>query len=158
QERGRAPGRHDPQPGPDQGPRVLRLPSEAGRIPTHSGRQQNNAVVVRAPRLVRPALSAAHAQRRQSGQTCGRFHRRQTRSLRRSTLSMRYLLILAVLAFLGFLVTGMTQIRPDERVVVRRFGKVVATPGPGLWVGLPWGLDRIDRVTVDQVRRVVVGY
>jgi membrane protease subunit HflK len=71
---------------------------------------------------------------------------------------MRYLLVLAVLAFLGSLVTGMTQVRPGERVVVRRFGKVVATPGPGLWIGLPWGLDRIDRVTVDQVRRVVVGY
>jgi membrane protease subunit HflK len=71
---------------------------------------------------------------------------------------MRYLLVFVVLAFVGSLVTGMTQVRPDERVVVRRFGKVVATPGPGLWVGLPWGFDRIDRVSVDQVRRVVVGY
>jgi membrane protease subunit HflK len=71
---------------------------------------------------------------------------------------MRYLLVVAVLVFLGSLVTGTTQVRPDERVVVRRFGKVVATPGPGLWIGLPWGLDRIDRLTVDQVRRVVAGY
>jgi membrane protease subunit HflK len=71
---------------------------------------------------------------------------------------MRYFLGVAALLFLGSLITGMTQVRPDERVVVRRFGKVVATPGPGLWIGLPWGLDRIDRVAVDQVRRVVVGY
>src|SRR5262249_41723441 len=71
---------------------------------------------------------------------------------------MRYVLGIAVLVFLGSLVTGLTQVRPGERVVVRRCGKVIATPGPGLWVGLPWGLDRIDRVPVDLVRRVSVGY
>ena len=48
--------------------------------------------------------------------------------------------------------------RPGERAVVRRFGAVVAEPGPGLWVGLPWGFDRVDRVPVDLVRRVTVGY
>jgi membrane protease subunit HflK len=31
-------------------------------------------------------------------------------------------------------------------------------PEPGLWVGLPWGLDRVDRVEVDNVRSVTVGY
>jgi membrane protease subunit HflK len=71
---------------------------------------------------------------------------------------MRYLLTLAVLLLLGSLVTGLTQVRPGERVVVRRFGKVAATPGPGLFIGWPWGIDRIDRVPVDLVRRVVVGY
>ena len=71
---------------------------------------------------------------------------------------MRYVLIAAVLILLGSLVTGLAQIRPGERAVVRRFGRVVATPGPGLWVGLPWGMDRVDRVPVDRVRRVSVGY
>jgi membrane protease subunit HflK len=71
---------------------------------------------------------------------------------------MRYVLVAAVLILLGSLVTGLAQIRPGERAVVRRFGRVVATPGPGLWVGLPWGMDRVDRVPVDRVRRVSVGY
>jgi membrane protease subunit HflK len=71
---------------------------------------------------------------------------------------MRYLIGLGILAVAVSLVTAVTQVRPDERVVVRRFGRVVATPGPGLWIGLPWGLDRVDRVSVDRVRRVVVGY
>jgi membrane protease subunit HflK len=71
---------------------------------------------------------------------------------------MRYVLTLALLLLLGSLVTGVTQVRPGERVVVRRFGKVVDTPGPGLFIGLPWGMDRIDRVPVDLVRRVPVGY
>jgi membrane protease subunit HflK len=59
----------------------------------------------------------------------------------------------------GYLLTGLTQVRPGERAVVRRFGAVLdEQPGPGLWVGLPWGMDRVDRVPVDQVRRVEVGY
>ncbi len=71
---------------------------------------------------------------------------------------MRYILLAAFLILLGSLVTGLAQIRPGERAVVRRFGRVVATPGPGLWVGLPWGMDRVDRVPVDRIRRVTVGY
>jgi membrane protease subunit HflK len=71
---------------------------------------------------------------------------------------MRYLLSAVLLLVAAYLFTGVTQIRPGERVVVRRFGRVTATPGPGLWIGLPWGMDRIDRIAVDRVRRVAVGY
>jgi membrane protease subunit HflK len=52
----------------------------------------------------------------------------------------------------------MTQIRPGERGVVRRFGRVVDVAGPGLRIGFPWGIERVDRVAVDSVRRVRVGY
>jgi membrane protease subunit HflK len=65
---------------------------------------------------------------------------------------------LVLVLFAAYLLTGIVQVRPGELAVVRRFGRVVATPGPGLWIGLPWGLDRVDRVPVDQVRRVPVGY
>ena len=41
---------------------------------------------------------------------------------------------------------------------MRRFGEVVARPGPGLWVGLPWGIDRVDRVQVRTVRQLDVGF
>jgi membrane protease subunit HflK len=67
----------------------------------------------------------------------------------------RHLLPLAVVAYL---LTGVAQIGPDERGVVRRFGAVVARPGPGLWVGLPWGIDRVDRVQVRTVRQLAVGF
>jgi len=72
---------------------------------------------------------------------------------------MRKHIVLLVLGLLlaASLVTGLTPIKPGQRAVVRRFGRVVATPEPGLWIGLPWGLDRIDLVSV-QVRRVAVGY
>jgi membrane protease subunit HflK len=50
-------------------------------------------------------------------------------------------------------------VSPGERAVVRRFGRVLRDdPGPGLHVGLPWGIDRVDRVAVDRVQRVAVGF
>ena len=67
----------------------------------------------------------------------------------------RYILVLALGAYL---LTGVYQVAPDERAVVRRFGEVVARPGPGLGFGLPWGIDRVDRVPVRTVRQLRVGY
>lgn len=71
----------------------------------------------------------------------------------------RWLLILVGLVLVGYLLTGVTEVRPGERAVIRRFGRVLdEKPGPGLWVGLPWGMDRVDRISVETVRRVTVGY
>jgi modulator of FtsH protease HflK len=71
---------------------------------------------------------------------------------------MRYVYSLLLLGLIGYLVTGVTQVRPGERALVRRFGRVVDKPGPGLRIGLPYGMDRVDRVPVDLVRRVAIGY
>lgn len=72
---------------------------------------------------------------------------------------MRFLKYLLPLLVVAYLLTGVVQVRPGERAVVRRFGRVLdEKPTAGLWVGLPWGLDRVDRVAMDQVRRVTVGY
>src|SRR5205085_4352914 len=71
---------------------------------------------------------------------------------------MRWYHWLLLIAVLGYLLTGVAQVRPGERAVVRRFGAVVARPAPGLWIGLPWGMDRVDRIPVNLVRRVTVGY
>jgi membrane protease subunit HflK len=72
---------------------------------------------------------------------------------------MRYVGAAVLLVLFGWLLTGVTQVRPGERAVVRRFGRILPDkPGPGLYLGLPWGLEQVDRVAVDRVRRVVVGY
>src|SRR5262249_30979535 len=72
----------------------------------------------------------------------------------------RYLVLaLLLLPLLGYLLTGVTFVRPGERLVVRRFGRVLEEkPAPGLWLGLPWGIDRVDRVSVSTPQLVVVGY
>ena len=68
-------------------------------------------------------------------------------------------LLVPVLLLAAYLLTGVAFIRPGERAVVRRFGRVLdEKPGPGLWLGLAWGMDRLDRVSVGLVRRVEVGY
>jgi membrane protease subunit HflK len=71
---------------------------------------------------------------------------------------VRWFLALLGLAFLASLLTGVTQVQPGERAVVRRFGRILDDkPSPGLYIGLPWGIDRVDRVPVGRVRRVTVG-
>jgi modulator of FtsH protease HflK len=74
--------------------------------------------------------------------------------------TVRYVLLaLVAIVVVGYLLTGVVQVQPGERAVVRRFGQVLTEkPGPGLWIGLPWGMDRVDRVSIDEVRRVEVGY
>ncbi|HMO34685.1 MAG TPA: SPFH domain-containing protein [Gemmatales bacterium] len=68
----------------------------------------------------------------------------------------RWLLFCLLLVYLA---TGIFQIKPGEWALVCRFGKPLQElRGPGLHWGLPWGLDQVHRVAVDEQRRLVVGY
>lgn len=71
----------------------------------------------------------------------------------------RLLVSTAIVVFLASLLTGVSKIEPGERAVVRRFGRVLdEKPEPGLYIGLPWGIDRVDRIKVDLRRSVQIGY
>jgi modulator of FtsH protease HflK len=53
---------------------------------------------------------------------------------------------------------GWYTVAPGEVVVIRRFGRVVEPPlGPGLHWRFPAGIDRVDRIRTDAVRRLTVG-
>ncbi len=67
--------------------------------------------------------------------------------------------ILAVLFLLAaYLASGLSVVQPDEVAVVRRFGAILAEPwDPGLHWGLPWGIDQLDRIKINQTRTVSVG-
>src|SRR5947209_2624455 len=72
---------------------------------------------------------------------------------------MRYLCLIVLAIFMGYALSGAVQIRPGERGVVRRFGRVLPQPlEPGLSIQLPWGMDRVDRVAVDRVQSITVGF
>jgi modulator of FtsH protease HflK len=74
-------------------------------------------------------------------------------------IAMRTLTVFLILAASAYALSGVVQVSPGERAVVRRFGRVLEhKPEPGLWVGLPFGMDRVDRVAVDRVQSVMVGF
>lgn len=71
----------------------------------------------------------------------------------------RWLWLMLLIVGLAYLATGIYQVKPGELAVVRRFGRVLEQPRlPGLNVGLPWGLDRVDRIAVDSQRQLDVGF
>jgi membrane protease subunit HflK len=71
----------------------------------------------------------------------------------------RILLGILAAAVVAYGLSGVVEVRPGERAVVRRFGRVLdEKPGPGLWIGLPWGMDQVDRVPVERVQRVTIGF
>jgi membrane protease subunit HflK len=70
----------------------------------------------------------------------------------------RLVAALAILGLLAYLATGVTVVQQDELGVVRRFGAVLGEPwGPGLHWGLPWGLDRVDRIKPGETKTLTVG-
>ena len=42
-------------------------------------------------------------------------------------------------------------VQPEERAVVKRFGKVVAINEPGLHFKLPFGIDSVQKVATERV-------
>jgi modulator of FtsH protease HflK len=70
----------------------------------------------------------------------------------------RVFLGLLFLAAIGSLMSCVTLVSSDERAVVRRFGRILPEkPGPGLFLGLPWGMDRVNRVSVKD-QSITVGW
>ena len=71
---------------------------------------------------------------------------------------MKRAAIVLILLAVAVLATGFTSVAPGESAVVRRLGRVLPEPWrPGLHLGLPLGLDRVDRVETERVRRAEVG-
>jgi modulator of FtsH protease HflK len=62
-----------------------------------------------------------------------------------------------VLSVTCCLATGVTILQPDEVGIVRRFGAAQREPWePGLHWGLPWGIDRVDRIKLNLMRTLAV--
>ncbi|MCS7167610.1 MAG: SPFH domain-containing protein [Gemmatales bacterium] len=70
---------------------------------------------------------------------------------------LRWTLSLLMLGLLGYCATGIFQVNAGELAVVQRFGRVYRICGPGLHLGLPWGLDRVTYVPLQQ-QEIHIGY
>ena len=65
---------------------------------------------------------------------------------------------LLLCAALAWLATGVYSVRSNERAVVRRCGRALRrVRTPGLHLGLPYGIDRVDRLRALETKRVGVG-
>jgi membrane protease subunit HflK len=72
----------------------------------------------------------------------------------------RWLVAGAVLIAIGvYAASGFYFVQPDERGVVRVFGKVPGgrSVAPGMHYALPWPISRVDTPKTTEVRRVYVG-
>jgi Cu+-exporting ATPase len=66
---------------------------------------------------------------------------------------------LALLALVGYAVSGLTQVEPGELAVVRRFGRPLDDDlGPGLYWRWPWPVEQVTRVRPEAVRDVEIGF
>ncbi|MGH9627970.1 MAG: FtsH protease activity modulator HflK [Bryobacteraceae bacterium] len=65
---------------------------------------------------------------------------------------------LSAVAVLAWLATGIYIVPADQQAVVTRFGRV-SEPRvmPGLHISLPWPIDRVSRLKVQQLQRAVIG-
>ncbi|MCI0464420.1 MAG: cation-translocating P-type ATPase family protein [Gemmataceae bacterium] len=65
----------------------------------------------------------------------------------------------AVLLFLAYVLSGLTQVAADEVAVVRRFGQPMeADLGPGLYWRWPWPIEEVTRVQPARIQTVELGF
>jgi len=62
--------------------------------------------------------------------------------------------ILAILAIIGWLATGLYRVNADERGVVLRFGAYATTTPPGLRWHLPWPIETVEKVAVTRINNI----
>lgn len=65
---------------------------------------------------------------------------------------------LALIALIIWLLSGIYIIDPAERGVVQRFGKYVATTLPGPHWHMPYPIEAVEKVNVEQIRNVEIGF
>jgi modulator of FtsH protease HflK len=96
--------------------------------------------------LSAPPLDLAHALRASVGDL-----------FRLPRLDRRGVTALAGLILLAWLATSLYRVQPDEKGVVLRFGRWVATTEPGLHVHLPYPIETVLLPKVTQINQVQLG-
>jgi membrane protease subunit HflK len=67
-------------------------------------------------------------------------------------LSAKTIGIIAAIVFIGWLFTGIYIVEPAERGVVKRFGAYTKTTAPGPHWHIPWPIEEVDIVNVDEIK------
>ncbi len=65
---------------------------------------------------------------------------------------------IAALLFLLWVASGLYAVAADEAAVVLRFGRYVATVGPGLHWHLPYPIEQVEKAPVTRIQRIEIGF
>jgi len=69
-----------------------------------------------------------------------------------------FMMGVVVIALLLWVASGVYVVAADEEAVVLRFGKNVATQGPGLNWHLPYPIEAVEKLPVTRVQRLEIGF
>src|SRR5271166_1854587 len=72
-------------------------------------------------------------------------------------VGLEMLSVVVLLAFVGWLATGIYKVQPDERGLVLQFGQLARTADPGLNYHLPYPIETVILPKVTQIHQVEVG-
>jgi membrane protease subunit HflK len=68
---------------------------------------------------------------------------------------IRWIVIIAVAVFI---LTGLYTVNPEEVGVIQRFGKYIKTTDPGLHFKIPFGVDKLTKVPIKEVKKEEFGF
>ena len=75
-----------------------------------------------------------------------------------SLSGMPIMLILALAALAGGVISSFYTVQPEERAVVKRFNRVIGITDPGLHFKLPFGIDVVQVVATERVLKQEFGF
>ncbi len=73
-------------------------------------------------------------------------------------INKSHIIIVVLLIAIGWLCTGFYQVAPEEKGVVLRFGKYVATTNPGLHYHFPYPIEEVLKPNVMRENRIEIGF
>jgi membrane protease subunit HflK len=65
--------------------------------------------------------------------------------------------LIALVLFVGWLLSGVYIVNESERAVILRFGAIVRTVGPGIHVHAPWPIESRSVRNVTNLRTILIG-
>ena len=71
---------------------------------------------------------------------------------------MAILLVVVALLVIWGAVSAIYTVQPEQRAVVKRFGRVIGITDPGLHFKLPFGVDRVQTVATERVLKQEFGF
>jgi len=70
----------------------------------------------------------------------------------------KILLWIVIIALAIIILTGLYTINPEEVGVIQRFGKYVNTTEPGLHFKIPFGIDKLTKVPIKEIKKEEFGF